>query len=185
MFGYGPGELIGHPRSVQEAAVPENRDELLRTIAAHVERGKTWTSESHNRRKDGSTFYTQTRISGIRRADQRLWVCVQRDITAEKSAAQSLRDSEARFRLMADTAPALIWIADSAMNYVWVNRPWLEFTGREPESTRGRGWMESVHPEDRADCLEQYQRALERGAAFSVEYRLRREDGALMCRPSR
>src|SRR5258706_16351669 len=81
------------------------------------------------------------------------------------------------FRLMADYAPVMIWLAGPDRKCVYFNRPWLEFTGRALASELGLGWTEGLHPEDRAAFLEKYEAAFDECSPFEAEYRLRRGDG--------
>ncbi len=99
------------------------------------------------------------------------------DITERRRATEELRASEARFRLMADTAPVLIWLAGRDGLVTFLNVPWLRFTGRALDQELGDGWAAGVHPDDRSRCLSTYRVALQARRDFTMEYRLRRFDG--------
>ena len=94
-------------------------------------------------------------------------------IRAEKVA----RESEARFRTVANSAPVLIWMSGVDKRCNFFNKPWLDFTGRTLEQELGNGWVEGVHPEDRPHCVEAYEKAFEARQPFTLQYRLRRHDG--------
>jgi PAS domain S-box-containing protein len=94
-----------------------------------------------------------------------------------KRAEESLRTSEERFRILADTAPVLIWMSGTDKLCDFFNKPWLNFTGRTMEEELGNGWTEGVHPEDYDRCLEIYVTSFEAQETFEMEYRLRRYDG--------
>lgn len=104
-------------------------------------------------------------------------VGISRDISEGKRVELALRESEVRFRTMADTAPVLMWLADTTGGCVWFNRRWLDFVGRSLEQEVGAGWVDGVHPDDRAECLRAYQSALDARVPFTMDYRLRRHDG--------
>ena len=99
------------------------------------------------------------------------------DISARLRADRALRESEARFRHVADAAPALIWMSGLDKQCDYFNRGWLEFTGRSLEQEAGNGWAEGVHPEDGARCIQVYETAFDARQAFSMEYRLRHHSG--------
>jgi PAS domain S-box-containing protein len=88
-----------------------------------------------------------------------------------------LRESEERFRIVADAAPVLIWMSDVNKLCTFFNKPWLEFTGRTMEQELGNGWAQGVHPDDLQRCLKIYTEAFDARKAFVMQYRLRRHDG--------
>lgn len=86
-------------------------------------------------------------------------------------------DSEARFRIMVDQAPVMIWMSGVDKLFNFFNKSWLEFTGRTIVQEFGHGWTEAVHPEDVEQCINTYTAAFEARSPFAMEYRLRRFDG--------
>ena len=88
-----------------------------------------------------------------------------------------LRESEARFRHMADNAPVMIWVTDPGGSSSYLSRSWYEFTGQTPETGLGSGWLDALHPDDRAAADNAFVAANAKQSAFRVEYRLRRKDG--------
>lgn len=94
-----------------------------------------------------------------------------------RRAEASLREGEERFRVLANAAPVMIWMAGVDMTRADFNVPWLTFSGRTPEQERAGGWMEGVHPDDRSGVVRACAQALDRPAPFQLEYRLRRFDG--------
>jgi PAS domain S-box-containing protein len=90
---------------------------------------------------------------------------------------EAIRESEGRFRLVANTAPVLIWMSGTDRLCTYFNQPWLEFTGRPIEAELGNGWTEGIYPEDFKGCLDTYAHAFDRRESFQIQYRLRRYDG--------
>ncbi|GGE90489.1 PAS domain S-box protein [Sphingomonas prati] len=88
-----------------------------------------------------------------------------------------LVDSEARFRNMADHAPVMMWVTDQEGNCTYLNRRWYEFTSQTVEEADGMGWLDVVHPDDKAMAARAFLDANARHEPFRLEYRLRRADG--------
>jgi PAS domain S-box-containing protein len=96
---------------------------------------------------------------------------------ARHHAETAARESEDRFRRLADTAPLMIWMSESDARRTYFNRRWLELTGRGPDEDLGEDWADSVHPDDRALAVESYRAAAAERLPFTIDYRLRRWDG--------
>ncbi|GAA3962478.1 response regulator [Allohahella marinimesophila] len=90
---------------------------------------------------------------------------------------EALRESEARFRYMADNAPVMIWTTDPSGVCTYLSRSWYQFTGQTPETGLGFGWLDATHPDDKPAAEATFVRANADHSAFSLEYRLRRHDG--------
>jgi PAS domain S-box-containing protein len=91
---------------------------------------------------------------------------------------RGLREREERLRLMADSAPVMIWTARPDTTLDYLNRTCVEFTGLPLEKLRDEGWLDAVHPEDRDYCAGTYGPAFNARTPFLMEYRVRRADGA-------
>ena len=100
------------------------------------------------------------------------------DVTERKRVEAALRESEARFRAMADSAPVLMWVADPDLRFTYFNRPWLDFTGNILEHEVRSGWTQGVHPDDLYRCLEVLRSSNQTQQPFRMIFRLRRHDGA-------
>src|SRR5262249_22102281 len=94
-----------------------------------------------------------------------------------RGVERALRESESRFRIVADSAPVFIWMSGVDKLCTFFNKPWLDFRGRTLEQEMGDGWTEGVHPDDRQACLEAYAESFDGRKPFLLQYRLRRHDG--------
>ena len=96
---------------------------------------------------------------------------------ARQRAEQAVRESEERFRRMADSAPVMVWLSGADGRRTYVNQRWLDFTGRRLDHELAESWVASVHPEDRPELVKVLEAGLDAGRSFTIEYRLHRRDG--------
>jgi PAS domain S-box-containing protein len=97
------------------------------------------------------------------------------ELIRQKNAGR--RTGEESFRLLADAAPVMIWVAGPDALCSFFNRTWLEFRGRTLAEEIGNGWIDGVHPDDRELCLATYGKSFQARQPFRMEYRLQRADG--------
>jgi PAS domain S-box-containing protein len=178
ILGYEPEELIGKTRF--DFMSPEESRRVAALFNAMAAERKAFRGlENINVHKDGHLVVLETNGVPVTDEEGKLqgYRGMDRDVTTRRQAEQAVRESEERFRLVANTAPVMIWMAgpDKLSNYF--NQTWLEFRGRPLEAELGNGWVEGVHPRDSKACLDIYNRAFDRHESFQMRYRLRRYDG--------
>jgi PAS domain S-box-containing protein len=174
LLGYAREEYVGHNIAEFHAD-----DQAIGDILKRLTCGETLHNyEARLRCKDG-------RIKHVLISSNVLWDedrfvhtrCFTRDITDRVQAEAALRESEARFRTMADTVPVMVWVSSPTMERVYFNTSWLNFTGRTMEQDLGYGWTEVLHPDDLQAYMDLYTSSFKARTEFQIEYRLRRYDG--------
>jgi two-component system, LuxR family, sensor kinase FixL len=179
LFGFTESEPVNFGRLLH-VVHPEDREHMQLVVQHMFEHGGSdHESEYRIIQPDGSTRWIAG--YGSVELDERgkpvFARGVSRDITLRKHAEQELRESEARFRAMANTAPVMIWVSGPDRLCTFFNKGWLDFTGRSLEQEIANGWAEGVHREDIDRCMEIYVRSFDARQPFTMEYRLRRSDG--------
>ncbi len=107
----------------------------------------------------------------------RLYRAAQTEIAERKRTEAALRESEARFRNMADHVPVMVWVSDPTGACTYLSRSWYEFSGQTEQEALGFGWLDVIHPEDRERARAAFATANDRREAVRLEYRLRRANG--------
>jgi PAS domain S-box-containing protein len=177
-IGYNEEELLA--RTVQSITHPEDWSMFSQKLSQVLADGVCFQGvEKRCLHKNGQVLWGECSASLIRdvHGNPQYFVAEVLDITERKQAGRTLRESEERFRLVANKAPVLMWMSGIDKLCTFFNQCWLEFTGRSMEHELGEGWASGVHPEDLAGCLGIYSAAFDARVDFEMEYRLKRFDG--------
>ncbi len=178
MFGYSEPELLSlswpeltHPDDLKHSAAAVDR--LLGNPSGCVEIEKRYIHKS------GKVVWVRNRISLVQdgAASPSYFVVHVEDITERKAAEAALRDSEERFRIMADCCPTSMWVTNAEGGVRFINRTYREFFGTTYEQVEGGKWRPLVHPEDAPDYIAAFDRAVEAHAPFRAEARVRSASG--------
>jgi PAS domain S-box-containing protein len=180
-------EIFGHTRAdgtlskeqlLRRYVHPDDADALEQALAEGMASGRPFHTTYRIRRKDGALRWLHL-VGHFLPPDGGpvRMIGVLTDNTEQHLAEETLRASEERFRIMADTAPVMIWMSGTDKLCTFFNKTWLDFTGRPLEAEFGNGWTEGIHPEDLARCLQTYVACFEARRPFGMDYRLRRHDG--------
>jgi PAS domain S-box-containing protein len=175
LFGYRLDELIGL-RAIDVAA-PESRALVLSNIFS----GYEGPYELVALRKDGSKFLAEVRARLLPYKGKMVRVSILRDLTEYRRAEQALRDSEERFRLIAERTGQMIYDLDVASGLIRWAGAVLQVSGYSIEEFQQidlKAWEQHLHPEDREQAIALLDRAIATGQPYEVEYRFRRKDGA-------
>ncbi len=169
IFISAAGELEERVEGLRLGAVdfilkPFRSEELLARVGTHLELGRL--------RVELETRVAE-RTAELRLANEQL----RRDLVERNLIEQALRESEGRFRDLADTAPVIIWVAGPDGEMTFCNRPGLDFAGRTMADLPERGWKNYVHPDDLRRLHPEFCAIMEGRRPFQLEARLRRADG--------
>ncbi|TNC48319.1 PAS domain S-box protein [Rubellimicrobium rubrum] len=159
---------------------PDDAKPQVEAALAHAREGRLGRFREEARTVRGTPRFWDVVVSPIVGDDGRpaRLLAISRDITAQRQAEESLRESEGRFRAMADSAPVMIWTSDADGRCTYVNRIWQEFTGSHLSQAMDRNVLMAIHPDDRprTEAIVTAARAARR--PFQTEYRLARADGS-------
>ncbi|NWF89305.1 MAG: PAS domain-containing sensor histidine kinase [Ignavibacteriaceae bacterium] len=171
-------ELLVH-KSFIDFVVPEHRARFQMHLENIFTYKKRHGCEVKIERKDKSLFYALIESIPTNGYGGNYLTCESSvsDITMLKVAEDALKESEARFQSMANTAPVLIWITDTDALFNFVNNVWLQYTGRTLGQELGMGWIENIHPDDLNPYLQIYKSSFDARLPFEVEFRIKKYTG--------
>ena len=177
IYGYAEREIIGEHVAI---IIPSDRQAEWKDLYGRTLRGdRVCRFETERVRKDGQRIQISLTLSPIKDASGQIsgMSAIGRDITNRKRAEGALRESEERFRTVADAAPVMIWMSDAQGNCVFCNKTYTTFTGRPMDLELTSGWLDLVHPSDDEFCRQTRRSSLDVRKPYEVEYRMRRADG--------
>ncbi|GGG33697.1 PAS domain-containing protein [Hymenobacter glacieicola] len=130
-------------------------------------------------RADGSVGWTLSRAVPVLNEHGALveWFGAASDITASKQAEEALRQSEEQFRTVVNLVPDLLWRSNAEGKTSWYNQRWYEYTGQTPAEAAAYGWVDVIHPDDRASSAQRYREAVLSGQPLQQEHRIRSAAG--------
>ncbi|MHC5544517.1 PAS domain-containing sensor histidine kinase, partial [Singulisphaera rosea] len=137
-------------------------------------------------RRDGASFPVEYHSRPIRRDGETIGAVVTfTDITRRRKAEEAKRESEERFRVMADSIPQLTWMARPDGHIFWYNKRWYDYTGTTFEQMEGRGWQSVLEPEYLPRVLDSFKACIASGEPWEQTFPLRRSDGEMRWHLSR
>ena len=178
MLGYSAEELPG--TAWAQLTHPDDLASFLRWM-------NQWRQEPEAGRdlekryihRNGNVVWGRVRTSLVRDSDGNpiCRVVHIEDITERKRTEDALRESEGRFRLIADSCPSMMWVTDADGGYQFINRAYRDFCGATVEQIEGGKWQVMIHPDDAPEYSGKFERAVREHKPFSAEARVQRADG--------
>lgn len=177
LFVATAGELIGSRIDTLIRSTEGNNYFLNEQLTKNYGASSVWRLDCSALCRDGSSKSLSYTKSSAELHGSLLTVMVIRNISDWFTADKALRQSEARFRSLADFSPVGIFQTDSEGNCLFVNNTWCRLAGLSPEAALGRGWLKALHPDDAERIAREWYEAAEAESQFSSVYRFQAPSG--------
>lgn len=180
LAGMRPGGFNGKIQAFTDVLHPEDRDRVWHRLQDLMSRHETDYADDYRFiHPDGTVHWMSGtgRLYYDEHGQAVRMIGVVQDISDRKRTEENLRESEARFRTMAEAVPSFLFETDAEGWNIWTSESWCRFTGQTPDQVAGHGWAEALHPEDRAANIDRWVHCMEQGVPFESQQRLRRADG--------
>jgi PAS domain S-box-containing protein len=179
LFGYSAAEVIG--KNIQILMPSPDRERHDSFIERYLATGEKniicLRRDVEVLHKNGSVFPAELTVSEMQIGGERKFTGIIRDITERKWAETALRESEARFRAMAETVPDILFTSDSEGFIEYISPRFFEYTGLPPGSNHA-DWAAAIHPDDEERTTTRWQYTVKTGEPFQAKFRLRSADGS-------
>ncbi|MCJ2093438.1 response regulator [Methylobacterium sp. J-072] len=158
---------------------PDHVEAVTERFRAAIMLGQSWEDTFPLRGKDGIYRWFLSKALPHRDAAGNIlrWYGTNTDISRRRAVEERLRDSEQRFRALVDASAAVIWNTNAVGELMPPQVRWSTYTGQSEEAYQGWGWVDAVHPDDRAHAADAWAACVEERKPYEIEYRLRRHDG--------
>ncbi len=178
LTGYSEDEALGQHFSILYPREALDEQHAMYELSTARQRGR-YEEEGVRVRKDGSIYHAQITVWRVDDEHGRTvgFAKITRDVTARKQAEQALRESEAKFRTIADAMPQMVWSTRADGFHDYYNEQWYQFTGVPTSSTDGASWINVFHPSDQPRAERAWQNSLATGEPYEIQYRLRHRSG--------
>jgi PAS domain S-box-containing protein len=174
VYGFKRDEAVGRvSHDLLRTTAPEGVPLILQAL----ERNRYWEGELHRQHMDGRQLIVDTRMTLVEDEGGAFIVEASRDITERVRTQVALRESERRFREIAEWLPQLVWTCEPDGWCDYLSQRWLDYTGSTLEEEVGYGWVRHVHPEDKDRLLETWNVSVNDGCDFRIEFRIQHHDG--------
>ncbi len=177
MTGYSTEEIIGkNPRFLKSG---KQSLEFYKNLWDTIRAGQVWRGELINRRKDGSFYNEEQTITPVFDKSGVItnFISIKQDITEHKQAEEALMKSEQQYRSLVSATSQIVW-QTNAMGEVIEDIPlWREFTGQCVDELLNYGWLNALHPDDRARVAVIWNDAVKTSSSYDTEYRVRSVSG--------
>ncbi|MFC1558799.1 PAS domain S-box protein, partial [candidate division KSB1 bacterium] len=180
LFGYETGELIGKHVSILFTDPLSKAMKMIKQIANVVKKKSFWEGEIHSKRKDGTEFISHVEITALTDDNGKIinYISTQNDITEQKKAEEALRESEKKFREMADLLPEIVFEMDLNGVLTYVNQKSYEMSGyTEKEFNKGFTAVNFLIQSDRQKAVENIKKVLKGKSDINIRYTAQHKDG--------
>lgn len=177
-FGFDPVQAEPSYSDLMQRIHPDDRSVLEQHAEHAVAEGKPYALDLRVLLPDGSIRYLYSRCEPVfndqGQVVKLMGTCL--DVTERKQIEMALRESEERYRILAEAMPQMVWMADRTGVQYW-NQRWFDYTGIKEDESLGVGGTQLVHPDEQERTMERWQHAIATGEGFDIEQRIRRHDG--------
>ena len=177
-FGFDPDQTEPDYDELMQRIHPGDRGIFEQSVHQDVTGKKAYAIDLRVLLANGTIRYLHSRCEPVLDSQNQvvklMGTCL--DITERKQIEMALQDSEARYRVLAESMPQMVWLADCNGVQYW-NQRWYEYTGLGQAESLAIGGINAVHPDDQERTFTLWQHAIEAGEGFDIEQRIRRHDG--------